>query len=109
MTLAPDGLELGPIGDKIIFENSQVRVWSLELAPGQLQRWHEHHHTYLVIPITAGENVMEFVSGRVVNTHEQPGQALYRQPGEPHQLRNTSTFHYRNVLVELLDQPRAAV
>ncbi|KSV66561.1 hypothetical protein N185_32355 [Sinorhizobium sp. GW3] len=101
MSVAPDGSEFGPIGDEVIFENELVRVWSLSLQPGERQRWHRHYHKYLVIPITDGANEMIFLSGRTVQTNEKSGQALFREPGEPHELLNTSEFQYRNVLVEI--------
>lgn len=31
------GPELGPIGDKILFENDHVRIWSVKLDPGERQ------------------------------------------------------------------------
>lgn len=30
-----EGVETGPGGGKIIFENDRVRIWDLELDPGQ--------------------------------------------------------------------------
>lgn len=97
----PEGTQLGEIGDEILFENDKVRVWALELAPGETQPWHRHHHDYVVVPITKGRNVMRFADGREKPTDEVPGGALWRQPGEPHELENTSDWTYRNVLIEL--------
>lgn len=92
---------LGQIGDAIIFENEFVRVWGLTLDPGERQPWHVHELPYLVIPLTEGSNEMHWKDGRVVKTAEQPGQALWRMPGAPHELVNTSGWTYRNILVEL--------
>ena len=94
-------LKLGPIGDKVVFENDTVRVWIVDLEPGAKQAMHQHLLPYLVIPLTDGENVMRFLSGRIVETHEKPGMALWREAGEPHELSNTSGWRYRNILVEL--------
>jgi len=92
---------LGTIGDEIILENEHVRVWSLRLEPGERQPLHRHDLPYIVIPITEGRNEMRWPDQRVVHTDEKPGQALWRLPGVPHELVNTSDFTYRNVLVEL--------
>lgn len=92
---------LGPIGNEIVFENETVRVWIVDLDPGTKQAMHQHLLPYLVIPLTDGQNVMRFLSGRVVNTDERPGMALWREAGEPHELSNTSSWRYRNILVEL--------
>ena len=93
--------KLGPIGDKILFENEHVRVWSVTLDPGQRQPWHQHLLPYLIVPLTAGENEMTFDDGRVRETHEKPGEVIWREPGIPHELLNCSTWQYRNVLVEI--------
>jgi hypothetical protein len=44
---------------------------------------------------------MHFADGRRRPTKETPGQALWREPGIPHELFNRSGWRYRNVLVEL--------
>ena len=31
------GPTLGPLGDKILFENEYVRIWSVKLDPGERQ------------------------------------------------------------------------
>jgi quercetin dioxygenase-like cupin family protein len=61
---------LGPIGDKILFENEVVRVWSVTLDPGERQPWHQHRLPYLIVPLTEGRNEMTFDDGRVRETHE---------------------------------------
>ena len=38
----PEGTTLGTIGDTVIFENDTVRVWKLDLDPGEIQVWHQH-------------------------------------------------------------------
>ena len=100
-TDATGGRKLGPIGDKILFENEHLRVWSVKLDPGERQPWHQHLLPYLIVPLTAGKNVMTFDDGRVRETHEQVGEVLWREPGIPHELHNISDWQYRNVLVEI--------
>jgi len=92
---------LGPIGDKILFENEFVRVWSVTLDPGQRQPWHQHLLPYLIVPLTEGKNEMTFDDGRVRQTHEKPGEVIWREPGIAHELLNCSDWQYRNVLVEI--------
>ncbi|MCP3469043.1 AraC family ligand binding domain-containing protein [Bradyrhizobium sp. CCGUVB1N3] len=93
--------ELGPIGDKILFENDEIRVWGLHLQPGERQPWHQHLLPYLVVPITKGKNRMIFDDGRERDTVESPGEVLWREPGIPHELINTSDWEYSNVLIEV--------
>ncbi|MDR3466876.1 MAG: hypothetical protein P4M07_13115 [Xanthobacteraceae bacterium] len=96
----PEGTVLGKIGDKVILENETVRVWSLTLAPGAIQAWHRHDLPYLVVPLTPGDNIMRFADGRVRATKETPGEALWREPGIPHELENAGTGIYSNLLIE---------
>jgi len=98
---ASEEVTLGPIADTVIFENEFVRVWSLALDPGEVQTWHLHQLPYLVIPLTDGKNEMRWKDGRVIHTDETPGQALWRLPGGVHELENTSSWQYRNLLVEV--------
>ena len=51
-------LQLGPIGNAVIFENDTVRVWIVDLELGTKQAMHKHDLPYLVIPLTDGKNVM---------------------------------------------------
>ncbi len=92
---------LGPIGDRILFENDRVRVWSVALEPGGRQPWHQHLLPYLIVPLTPGRNEMHFADGRVRQTEEEPGVPIWREPGIPHELRNISDWQYKNVLIEI--------
>jgi quercetin dioxygenase-like cupin family protein len=94
---------LGPIGDAILFENEHVRVWSVSLAPGGRQPWHQHFLPYLIVPLTAGKNEMRFEDGKIKLTDEKPGEVLWREAGIPHELLNISDWQYRNVLIEMKD------
>lgn len=97
----PEGTVLGQIGDEVVFENDHIRVWRLTLKPGEIQSWHRHDLPYLVVPLTEGNNVMRFADGRERPTQEKPGDALWREPGMPHELENTGTADYSNILVEV--------
>ncbi|MGI5490989.1 hypothetical protein [Microtetraspora malaysiensis] len=102
--LGPGGqpVELGPVGQEIVFENEQVRVWEIELEPGQSQPWHHHLNPYLVIALEAADNRIDSIHGgdpRLV--HEPVGGVVYREPGEIHMLTNRGESHYRCRLVEL--------
>ena len=35
-------LKLGPIGDRVMFENDLVRVWDFVVEPGKSKGWHKH-------------------------------------------------------------------
>ena len=104
-----DSVILGPIGDRVVYENNHVRVWIVELAPGQSQPWHKHDLSYLVLPLTEGNNEMHFLDGRIIKTDEKPGMALWREAGLPHELHNVSDWYYRNMLVEIKETAKSAI
>lgn len=99
-----DGSEitLGAVGQEIVFENEQVRVWEITLEPGEQQPWHRHHNPYLVLAMEAADNRIDALAGgepRLV--HESVGGVVYREPGETHMLTNRGQTRYRSRLVEL--------
>jgi len=72
--------QLDRLGDKILFENERVRVWSVVPAPGQHEPWHQHLLPYLIVPLTEGKNRMTFDDGRVRDTGEAGASDLAREP-----------------------------
>ena len=98
---SPRGPELGPIGNEILFENDRVRIWSVKLDPDERQAWHKHDLPYVIVPMTAGKNIMYFEDGREKETNETVGGVLWREAGTPHELLNVSDWQYRNVLIEI--------
>src|SRR5690606_37562094 len=60
---SPRGEKLGPLGDKVLFENEFVRIWSVKLDPGERQAWHQHQLPYIIVPMTEGKNIMYFEDG----------------------------------------------
>ncbi|MGC4806202.1 cupin [Micromonospora sp. DT233] len=101
---APDGsqVQLGAVGQRVVFENEQVRVWEISLEPGERQPWHHHLNPYLVIALSAADNRIDALAGgdpRLV--HEAVGGVVYREPGEVHMLTNDGDTRYHSRLVEL--------
>lgn len=102
MSTAHTTVELGPVGQEIVFENEQVRVWEITLEPGEQQAWHQHLNPYVVIALEAADNRIDGLAGgepRLV--HEAVGGVVYRDPGEVHMLTNRGETRYRSRLVEL--------
>jgi hypothetical protein len=50
------GDKLGNVADHILFEDENVRIWEMTLAPGAHTDLHHHEHDYYLI-ITAGDLV----------------------------------------------------
>src|SRR5918996_14751 len=56
---AANDLKLGPIGNRVIFENDYVRVWELAVEPGKSKGLHRHDLPYVIVPLTEGKNVID--------------------------------------------------
>lgn len=103
---APDGTEvvLGEVGQRILLANPRVRVWEVDLAPGQTQPWHLHHNPYVVLCLDTSKCRMDWLDGsppRFIS--ETVGGAVYRPVSPVHMLTNYGDSRYRNRLIELLD------
>ena len=49
------GITLGEIGQRIVFENEHVRIWEVNLDPGETIDFHLHYHPYVVISLGGGQ------------------------------------------------------
>jgi predicted metal-dependent enzyme (double-stranded beta helix superfamily) len=101
---AADGskVTLGEVGQRVVFENDQVRVWEILLEPGEQQPWHQHQNPYVVVALSQADNRIDPVDGgepRLV--HESSGGVVYRDAGEVHMLTNQGTTRYYSRLIEL--------
>ena len=98
----------GPIGTTVLFENDHVRVWSMDVAAGGRKPWHHHRLPYVIVPVSGGRIEIEANDGSIVRIDELPGEAIWRDAGEIHELRNRGAVSYRNVLIEIKAQPSKA-
>jgi hypothetical protein len=101
---AVSDLELGPIGNRVIFENDLVRVWELAVEPGMNKGLHRHDLPYVIVPMTTGTIEIRSIDGKVYRPQEKIGEAIWRDAGEIHDLFNLGDTVYRNVLVEIKAQ-----
>jgi quercetin dioxygenase-like cupin family protein len=91
----------GPIGTEVIFENDQVRVWDMKVAPGGKKAWHHHKLDYVIINVTGGKIELENVDGHTIIADDKVGGVIWNDAGQKHELRNLSGQLYQNILVEL--------
>ena len=55
--------DLAPVGDRVLLDNDRVRVWHIQLAPGETQPLHRHDHPYVVVAVSGATNVINTVDG----------------------------------------------
>jgi mannose-6-phosphate isomerase-like protein (cupin superfamily) len=101
--------ELGDVGTRLVHENERVRIWELQLAPGERSDVHEHRLDYILVflegdgiavipePDTAGEftEPLEYVP--------PVGKAIFVRAGGVETAVNCGTQPYREILIELKD------
>lgn len=93
--------QLGPVGQRILFENDHVRVWQVSLAPGESQPLHRHDRPYLVVAVSGAMNVVETAEGERIDAPEPTGSVVFREAGATHTLTNIGETTYVARLVEL--------
>ncbi len=94
--------KLGDVATKLLFENHRVKIWELDLAPGQSSDWHHHILDYITVGLTdSGSMRRELEDGTVDQTHMVLGQSRYAEKHQPHVVTNMGATRHRNLLIEL--------
>ena len=94
-------MKYGPIGTHVFFENDRVRVWEIELTPGETLPMHFHELDYVVVTVSGGTTTVEWEDGRRETNDQQPGDIIWREARYAHALINNGADTYRNRLIEL--------
>jgi hypothetical protein len=98
----PPGGVSSAIGSELLFENEAVRVWVMDLQPGQAAPEHRHELDYLFVYTTPSR--IKLVQGGEEGVEEfDDGFARFVRVDEPlqHHIENVSDQPHRQVLVEL--------
>ena len=90
----------GPKGSRVLFENEQVRVWEIELQPGETLAMHHHDLDYVVVPLTTGRLRMRAADGETA-AELVAGRAYYRRRGVEHDVINANAHEFVFVEVEI--------
>jgi len=101
-TAAEKGVKLGEIGQRIVLENEHVRIWEVNLDPGETIDFHIHFHPYVIISLGGGENEIETIFGDKRITNESLGSTVFMNEMRPvHKLTNRANVRYLSRLIEL--------
>jgi mannose-6-phosphate isomerase-like protein (cupin superfamily) len=99
---AKRGIKLGQVGQRIVLENEHVRIWEINLDPGETIDFHIHYHPYLVISLGGGENEIETIFGDRIKTVEELGSTVFiNEMRAVHRLTNRAKIPYLSRLIEL--------
>ncbi len=115
MTTADDRV-FGDIATRLLFENERVRVWEMELEPGQRSALHRHEFDYVMIQLGGDRIRAEFepdsadgfggasLPDRVVEAPVSPGLVVWGTRGGIETAMNPGQETFREIVVELKDQ-----
>lgn len=95
--------EVSPaVGSELLYENDAVRVWFMDLAPGQSAPVHRHELDYLFV-YTTPSRIKLFQGGEEGTEEFDDGFTRFITVDEPleHHIQNVADVPHRQVLVEL--------
>lgn len=94
------------VGHTIFFENDRVRVWGIDLAPGERVPFHSHERTYFWVCIDGARGNQRFPTGDIESYDFAVGDVDFLDiaPGEKltHDLENAGDSRLRFIAVEFL-------
>jgi len=98
---------LGNVATRIVLENERVRVWELELEPGEKSDVHRHDLDYLLVQLE-GDRIAAIpepdTSGKYKDYIEAavtPGKVTYIERGGIETAVNVGQRRYREIVIEL--------
>lgn len=56
------------VGEKLVFENEEVKVWTIHLQPNDTLPFHKHNKNYIWTALTEGKAISYFNDGSVTET-----------------------------------------
>jgi quercetin dioxygenase-like cupin family protein len=91
-----------PIGTELVYEDDTMRIWRIELAPGEEAPWHTHRLHYTTVVVEGGTVERPNDDGTVDRFELEPGAVMRWDEGTlRHMVRNVGTTRFANVIVEI--------
>ncbi|SHK51805.1 hypothetical protein SAMN05443637_107146 [Pseudonocardia thermophila] len=110
-TSATSAISTDP-GDELIFANEYIRVWAMNLGPGESIFYHSHQYDHLILWPTPGRAAsMEYDEdeefGHIQNAEQ--GYAFFKTVGrkgglKPHRLKNLEDHPVTHYIIELVKE-----
>jgi beta-alanine degradation protein BauB len=107
--MADSERELGGIATRVLMENDRVKIWEMDLAPGEESDIHEHTMDYILVVLEGDKiaGVPQEDSAGLYNQYVEvdvtPGQHFWIEKGGIETARNIGTKRYREIAIELKD------
>jgi predicted metal-dependent enzyme (double-stranded beta helix superfamily) len=100
---------LGDIATRLLMENDRVKIWEMDLAPGEESDVHEHTMDYILVVLEGDRiaGVPEPDSAGFYNEYleadVESGNYFYVEKGGIETARNIGKKRYREIAIELKD------
>jgi len=107
--MTQSGRVLGDIATRLLMENDRVKIWEMDLAPGEESAIHEHTMDYILVVLEGDRiaGVPEPDSAGFYNEYMEvdvePGNHYYIEKGGIEIARNIGQKRYREIAIELKD------
>jgi beta-alanine degradation protein BauB len=98
------------VATEVVFDNAVVRVWTMDLAPGEESVLHKHSLDYMFIYPSASRIEVR-AQGEPARTFDfAAGYVQYVRVGEGvvHQIKNVADEAHRHIVVEVKHTPSPA-
>jgi len=96
----------GQVATRVLFENGRIRVWEMDLDPGQVSDWHTHQNDYVFVNLAPVRITLKVADNEPINRALDEGFTQYVAVGSEgeveHQLINAGDTPLKQVLIELL-------
>ena len=95
--------ELGNVATRLLFENERVKVWEMDLAPGEFSDMHRHGLDYLLYILEGTSIDADRPDGESLRFPVEPGRLFFVPRGGTERAVNRSATRFREILIELKD------
>ncbi len=103
---APVDSANNPIGTEMVFEDEHVRIWRIDLQPGEVAALHTHILDYTTVVVEGSIVERPNGDGTVDRIEVKPGDFMrWHQGTQTHSLRNIGPGRFRNVIIEMKSLP----
>ena len=91
------------VGTELLFENDRVRVWGMELAPGESSPYHRHESDYVYVYTTPSQISAHIPGEPEVARNYQESSVQYTEVGDgiEHHITNAGDERHHQIIVEL--------
>lgn len=86
---------------RVVFEDDHVRIFNVELPPGESTLLHRHESDYYVVIVGAADIEDQAENEEPQHVHFDGGEVVTGHSGHVHKVTNVGAQPFRNVGVEM--------